>query len=604
MKDGILIFHATDAESALTRVANKPYAWLYLGYDIAQREKVSQVLGKENRFFVGALLRDAAHQQKQPCLDFIAELGLRQKNKRRWWASNIAYKSPLASDFFLLWCYTTVFDRVCSEKNWGGENRLFVFVEDRWLYRYLWQSHRRNGDSLSFLSRKSVIPEILKLISRGIAYRGYFLSMALLHRWQTRHIGGKSEVPNLADQTEVIYIYTWIRDRFFKENGRFESPFFGRLPQIMSNNNLNVVFIAPLFLPAPLRSKCLNQHEFRFIFLDQYVSLWSIVQSCLSIFSIASLSNTPQKILLLREIAREFSFFPINILEYFVFKSYLEEIGQKKTTIIYPFENQPWDKMLCLAANERDENTRLIGYQHSIVPPMLLNYFLGAGESSSMPLPQLIVTNGEHTLNLLKNAGYGETRIVNGGALRYEYVHKIDTALTRKHGTSATVLVAMPYSRSLTRELLICLFNAFMDLEGEGARFIIRFHPEVPPERLGIQLPTWPAHFQRTDRPLLEILEGIDLVVYSSSTVGLEALQNGIPVVRYCSEHSIDLDPLDAFGEESLRSCSEANFRQVVLQALAEGSNHQAQRSALSKGNLDDFFSSVDEDMWAQIVRN
>ena len=604
MKDDIIVLHARDVKRALTKVANRPFAWLYLGQDISQREDISQVLGKGKRHLIGDLLQKVAHHEKQPFLDFIAELGLQQKNKPHWWASSIAYKSPLASDFFLLWCYVAMFEKVCLEEKWDGEKPLLVFVEDRWLYRHLWKRCKENGSSLSFLSRKSILPELFKLIAWGIAVRGYFLLRTVWQRWQAKGAGSKKKVLNLASGEDNIYIYSWVRDRFFKENGEFESPYFGRLPRFMNDNGRNVVYITQSFLTPTLKRRCLNQGDFKFIFLDDYINLWSIVRSSLSIFSISSFAGSPLKNLLLREIAREFPSFPVNILQYVAFRRCLKEIKQERTTIIYPFENQPWDKMLCMVAEESDKDIKLIGYQHSMVSLLLLNYFLGAGESSIMPLPDCIVTSGEYTLNLLKNAGYGETELVNGGTLRYEYLYKTEKRLIKKDETSEVVLVAMAYSRNLTEELLISLFNAFIDLTKEEIRFVVKFHPEVPLESLKIKLPFWPAHFQKTYKPISEVLKEVDLVIYSSSTVGLETLFYGVPVVRYRSKHIIDLDPLDAFDEGIIKSCSEDNIRQIVLSTLRERTNCLAQQPALSAESLNRFFSPVDEDVWRQIVKN
>jgi len=293
MKEDIIVLHARDVQKALPIVANKPFTWLYLGQDIKQRENIPQVLSKENRYLIGNLLQEVAHKEKQPFLDFIAELGLHQKNKLHWWASNIAYKNPLTNDLFLFWCYTAVFDKVCSEKKWGQERLLLVFIEDRWLYRHLWQRFGENGNSLGFLSRKSIIPELLKLIAKGIACKGYFLLGVGRQIWQAKDITAENKAPNLKTNAREIYIYSWVRDGFFKEDGEFESPYFGRLPQLISSNGLNIVYVPELFLTPALKNKCLKQGEFKFIFLDQYVNLWSIVRSLSSFFSISSSQPHP-----------------------------------------------------------------------------------------------------------------------------------------------------------------------------------------------------------------------------------------------------------------------------------------------------------------------
>lgn len=592
MKDSITVLRAGDAKKVLPYLTYRPFTWLYLGQDIRQRESTSQLLGRGHRYFLGDLLQEVAYREKQPFLDFIAELGSHQKNKLRWWASNIAYKSPLTSNFFLLWCYATVFSKICSEERWGSDKLLLVLVEDCWLYRHLWSLHKEETSKFSFPSRKSIVPELLKSIARGIAVRVYLLfSMGpqLLPTRGNPSKGSKSE----------IYIHSWVRDRFFTEDGKLENPYLGRLPQLIINAGHSITYVPELLLTSALKKKCLSQKEFKLIFLDQYTTPWSLIRSVLSFLSIPSLPFSPTKTLLLREVAYEFAHcaFPTNILLYTAFKAFLKEVGQERITIIYLFENQPWEKMLCLATKEANRNIKLVGYQHSSIPLLLLNYFLGSGESSTIPLPHVIITDGEYTLKLLKEEGYRGVELVNGGALRYEYLHQRSSLPTQKR-LLKTILVTLPYSRSLTEEMLLAVFSNFKDPVDRQTKLAIKFHPEVPLTSLKIKLPTWPVHFQKVDKPLSEFSKEVDLVIYSSSTIGLEGLLGGIPVVQYRSEHSIELEPLGT-TEEKIRSCSESSMRQVVLSALDGSDNYPNQGGAPS---LNNFFSPVDEDVWKGVI--
>jgi len=599
MKD-IYVLHAKDIEKALPIVAGRPSSWLYLGEDIKQKESISHVLGKENRYFIGDSLQQIAYQQKQPYLDFIAELGVYQKNKRCWWASNTAYRNPiLQRDLFSLWCYDALFGKICQEEKGDQERPLVVFVEDRWLYRHLWEHHQKNGPGFHFLSRKSLLPETLKSVLRGIAGRVYMLLKATYEMWRSRSIASKNTIPSGEVNRKQVYIYSWIQDRFFGENGNFDDAYFGRLAQILTKNGLNVAYITQPFLPPALRRRCLDCGKYEFTFLDRYISFSHILKCLFTIFPISY--GTKQKwlrVLLWRQMLYEISPVAGAQLYYFAFKSWLKKMNKEEITIIYPFENQPWEKMLCMAARDLNKKVKLIGYQHSTVPLLLLNHFLGAGECNDMPLPNLIAANSEYTLDLLNSAGYGETKLVNGGALRYEHLHQMADNLARRKKKLKTVLVAFPYSVSQSQEMLLAVFNAFGSTDKH--RFIIKPHPAVTLERLEIQLSSWPTNFEKTDKPIPEILKEADLVIYSSGTIGLESLLAGVPVIRYCPEHTIGYDAMDAVDEQLVRRCSENNLRQVVLSALNQKDNHPAKEAALGARR---FFSPVDEEAWKQIVK-
>lgn len=597
MKDGITVLHARDIKKALPIVAGRPFGWLYLGQGIRQRENISRVLGRENRRFTGDLLRQVAYQEKQPFLDFIADLGLQQKNKLHWWASNTAYRNPyLARDLFLPWCYDVVFEKVCLERK-DGERALLVFVENRWLYRHLWERHRKEKSGFHFLSRKSVLPEMLKSVLRGVAGRAYVLLVATYHAWRSRSISSGDNSGG-GENEKKVYLYSWVQDRFFGQNGKFNDAYFGRLPDILTGDGLNVSYITPLFLSHALKKKCQDGGEYDFTFLDRYINFGDILK-CLFIRFPISYDGKQRWVetLLRRQTVNEISSIPTHLLYYLAFRRWLKATSQEKITIIYPFENQPWEKMLCMAAKESGKNIRLVAYQHSSVPPLFLCYFLGAGESKYMPLPDIIVANGEYPLELFNGAGYGKIEFINGGALRYEHLQGMERGSSKQGRKQKIVLVALPYIATLAEEMLLAASDAFKDAGEENIEVIIKTHPIEHSKRLADYPLPLPAHFQQTDKPIPEILKESDLLIYAASATGLEAVLTGVPVVKFCSEHIIDLDSLDVDGR-AVRSCFENDMKEVVLGALSEMGNLTWQPAE----NLNKFFSPVDEDVWKQIV--
>lgn len=590
----IAIFHPRDIYKALKMIPKEPVIWFYLGQDIRQREKIAEALGKENRYFIGSLLQEVAYELRQTFLDFVAKLGFSQKNFLHWWALSVSYKSPLSNDLFLFWCYINVFEQICYS---AKERILLVFVEDQILYNFLWQKYRKSN--FLFFSRKNIIPELARLVLRGILSRGYFI----LHCGKTLYLKKRFPIKSQLINNR-IFIYSWIEDRFFR-NGKFTNAYFGRLQEVLENNSFKFTYVTPLFLSLELKKKCSKYTNFAH--LDCFLDFGCLLKTLFSIPRITIQKDfLLYKILLWREMAYEFSSpsFLINSLQHHAFKKFIMQAcqNQNEVILIYPFENQSWEKMFCIAANKINANVKYIGYQHSTIPLLLLNFFLGKDESEIMPLPQIIVTNGEYTLNLLKNAGYGTTKIINGGAFRYEYLYKMERKLVKREKKTKTILVALVSSRTLTEEMLLALFNAFGNSTTQEIEFIIKSHPDVPLESLKVQLPSWPAHFQKTEEPISNLLSKVDLVIYSSSTVGLEALLGGIPIVKYYSEHIIELDPLDAFNDLKIKSCSENNMRDMVLSALNPEDYSLAQEFSADAGNLKRFFSPVNEDVWKEIL--
>ncbi len=594
----IILLHPDDTRRGARLVAGKPFSWLYLGQDVGQREAISRKLGRDSYYSLGSRLQETAIREKQPFLDFIAGLGAHQKNRRHWWASNIAYKSPLTSDLFLHWCYAAVLEQVGSEEEWLVTKPLLVFIENRWLYRYLWRRHRPDRDRFRFLSRKSVLPELAGMVMRGIAVRGLVLARVGWQRWRFR------VAPPGSKAAEGIYIHSEVSARSFPGDGQFQERNFGRLTTVLNDARRRISYVTSPFMAARLKRQCLSSDRGGFVFLDRYATTGNLLRSFLtspapSCPRVVTGKFPSVRVLLQHEIARDLPVFAKTILHYLCFKDWLKDISPQGATVIYPFENQPWEKMLCLAARERGAGIRLIGFQHAGVASLLLNYFPGKGETDIMPLPQQIITSGEYTRQLFAEGWDDKVELKNGGALRYEYMHQDKPAPAAANRDIKTILVAFTYSPNLTAEMLIALFDAFAGEKEAGIEFVLKFHPDVPLDYLNIKLPAWPERFRVVDKPVSELLKQADLLVYSSSTVGLETYLAGIPVIRYHSEHMLGLDPMDALDGSVIQSCSRDNMKEVVLSVLSGSVTSQ-----LSNGSIkpEYFFAPPDFELWKKVV--
>src|SRR2546425_8673367 len=91
------------------RLSGISLEWCYFGTDLSCRDKVNEIFAAGKSISITEELNRIAFDTKQPFLDWITEIGSRQKDKLNWWASRIASKSPLQTDFFLLVCYHRLF---------------------------------------------------------------------------------------------------------------------------------------------------------------------------------------------------------------------------------------------------------------------------------------------------------------------------------------------------------------------------------------------------------------------------------------------------------------------------------------------------------------
>jgi hypothetical protein len=210
--------------------------------------------------------------------------------------------------------------------------------------------------------------------------------------------------------------------------------------------------------------------------------------------------------------------------------------------LIYPYENKALEKMLLLAARESCPQCRVVGYQHASITRRHATLLFAEGEAAITPLPDRIVTVGDVTRRYLEAHGrYPRGIFATGCALRQQRGRLL---ARRARSGNVRVLLALSSSR---RELLEAVEACRRALDADGGlEFGIRTHPEFPVALLTPELRAWvERHAQNfSGSALASNLEWCDAVLYVSSTVALEALGRGRPVINLAISDPLDPDPV------------------------------------------------------------
>jgi len=210
--------------------------------------------------------------------------------------------------------------------------------------------------------------------------------------------------------------------------------------------------------------------------------------------------------------------------------------------LLYPYENKSLEKMLLLAAREKRPGCRMVGYQHTSVTRRHATLLFAEGEAAMTPLPDRIVTVGAATRSYLEAHGrYPAGIFATGCALRQQPGRLLER---RTADGKIRLLLALSSSR---RELIEAVAACRSALESDrNLEMGVRTHPEFPVTLLPEGLKSWlDGHaVNLSDRPLAQNLEWCDVVVYVSSTVALEALGSGRPVINLAIGDCIDPDPV------------------------------------------------------------
>ncbi|MHA2052755.1 MAG: hypothetical protein ACW99F_04060 [Candidatus Hodarchaeales archaeon] len=562
---------------ALRELLDTPFQWAYFGEDIKKEIIVEPLLeNKGKKIEIGEKLQLTAKKLRQRYIDYIGELSL-QNNSLRWWASSFSEKNPFVSKTFLYICYIVVGLELLKtiEKS---HNHLFI-VEDPALREGLSQNISNSSDdklrkieSEFQIALKGVKEWVVMLlikiwyISESL-YRTLLSKLFLKFNWVSS---------NIRRENGLILIHTWMDKRSFDETGGYIESYFKGLSSHLRKKDEEVA-IVPYVLSSLPYIQCLKKmgkSGENFLLPYAYVSIKDVFSVALKVAF-----DIPR-----RRIFPDFEGIKVSGLIYNNLKEdwsgirktrdlifYKVVMGWKKKGIkihsfIHTYENNTWEKVFNLAFRELYPETRIIGYQHSAVPKMLLNYFFSRKESEIIPLPDRIITNGRYPLRLFVESGYDPKKVACGGAIRYSsLLKKIEIKRTRSRPqANKTILVTTSIILTDAVELVIKALNAFGD--SFNYNVTIKSHPVMPYSKFSkyLLIEELPKNFKLSNLSIEELLRESDALIYTTSTTCIEAISLGVPAIHVESDHLIDMDQLDFAPETRLSVRSPEEIKKAI----------------------------------------
>ncbi len=585
---------------------NGEMKWCYIGKEVLERERISQVLGESSRFYLRDRLHKTAEVLRQPFLDFVADLGKHQKDMINWWASRFASRSPFQTDFFLLLCYKALVEKIVKEYE-RGRGSICIFVEDPWLFSDLRENYR-DKTNIEFIGQPRLVIRKFRFLVRGLIYR-FLYACWLIVAWSVMfyyHGGRRPKVVKRGKNNVTILSYA--EKRAFM-NGKYLDPYTGELADLLEGSQISVLRLVYIKFPLSLSWDIgkLKGIVWPLIFDLRPWDLLLVLTQWWGPY-IPKDGTKPLAVnghsalaLLNREWWEELSTWDSYYYQMF-YKAMLRFLRKGWCqSLVYIYENQPWEKLLCTAVREA-KNVKVIGYQHSSMPRFQLSQFLGKGEGDIIPLPDKILTTGRHLLEMYKEGGISSDRLSIGGAWRYEYlwtkgnkskepISKDNTGDSQKN----TILIPLPVDPKYARALLFYLIHAFFEgCEKKNIELMLKPHPDTPLSVIGVK-DNQLKGFNIVNSSVAGLLRKANVIVYNSSGVGLEALLYGNKkVIRYVPENLIDMDRIDWIPKDLVITIYDGDSFKATL---SEGEWQKPDKEELND-LCQRYFSEVKPEIW------
>jgi hypothetical protein len=572
--DSLVVVSASDSRSlrkALSLTVGESFSWAYLGQSLEEFTRVKHCfLGRGDQIDTACSIHSTAESLRGPYLTYLYDIG-RRLNNLRWWLTSLSYRSVYQSETFLQACLLKV--GLDLLRGWEGLKPLVLVVAEGPVRRAVQLNgpypKAKRVEFIGFPGLGPLDPAFAMLnFARVLARRVYFVVSEWRRMIQSRRVVRQPYIP----YEPSTLLMSSVSPRNAQLGTEFHTFFFGDLAYKLGELGSRVALMPQVLREVPYKEtlKQLMKAPFPVCVPHRYLKFFDpLTAATKTIAKPPAPQPTPpltdMNISPLVEAELRRYWIGNRAAHDLLFASSVRRLvdsGSDINRIIYVYENQPWERALCWQARRSLPAARLVGYQHSRAPRMLLNMYLAPGGEKEAPLPDRVVTVGEYTARLFSSDGYDSGMVRSGGAFQQLGNHAPASAASRSQvpEDGPSVLAAPSMGREEAKELVDVVIGMFGEVD--GVRVVIKCHPTMPFSMI-TRTANWqlPAHVEVSEEPIDELMDKSSVMIYTGSTVCIQALNKGLPMVHLCRQFGLDLDPLelepearlDAMGLEDLR---------------------------------------------------
>lgn len=546
------------------------------------------------------LFHAASQDLRDPYLTYVYELGRTQKSLR-WWISSSAQKNSYICKTFHHICYLKVGLELIRKDRTA--NTLVLIVEDQSVRLALRLNLKNEPDV------KATIIEPLKM--PGLRSIGDTLNMLLrrgffILRESYQVVQSFRYAPRLpASVKPITLLMSYVTTDTVRRGGHYHETYYGALAERLTQLGRQIVLI-PIILKDVGQKNALHQlgnAKYPILVPHRYLTFWDVVRAAISTIigpplpsSIPTINGIDVSPLFKAEI-RYFwkSNRAADTMLMAALINRLAKSGFSIVQIIYIYENQPWERAFCWETRRLYPGTVLTGYQHARVPMLLLNFYQATGGEPEAPQPDWVVTVGESPARQMLNGGHANSKIRVGGAIQMEELQTMRAVTDGLNNKDRPIILITPSNGpEEAAELVYMAVNLFS--ENDGIKVILKCHPLTPFDMINFAVDeSLPAHVELSDQPVTELMLQSTMMIYSGSTVGIQALTLGLPLIHLRPQFDFDLDPLETVPEVRLEASGLEDLRTKVLWLLDNREEYVIEHQQEWQRLAEDFYGPVTE---------
>jgi len=479
----------------------------------------------------------------------IEKLSIENKFDYRWWFTEIASRNIYSNNLFLHLSYLAFVNELIKKKNIHK-----IVVGSKSLYKTLKSSKIIKDKGILIVLKKPLITRIKSQFAPIVGYILTSFNVIKNYLIIRTHIRNNNHIPK-----GITFVDTFLLEDSFKENTFFDR-YLPNYEKHLSDKEKSLIYYVPTFHKIKNYRSIINKislSSHNFIIKELFLKLDDILLSLL--FPIITLGFTLNantflgfniQPLLRRSVFKNLSS-KGQIIAYqnFHFAKRLKKKKIKIRLIIDWFENQVIDKGFNLGFRSFYPEVKHRGYQVVLDNLFYMCYYPTYEEFKAKVLPKEIFVSGKAFKSKVKEY-CKEVKVNLAPAFRYQHVWN-EQNLFPNNGKK-TVLITLPYFKDELLHILKTVENLLKSHEFKLFNYWIKPHPVHSKNDIKkIFGNPWPKEFECVDDNLGELLDQSSLVICNNSTVLLEIITKGTPVIIIGNKTSMAQFSLPTLVDES-----------------------------------------------------
>jgi len=568
---------ALDQAQLATLTRGDPFTVLFLGSSFARFSELREQLPPGWSMPVpGPVLNGAAQRLRDLVIDLDVHIEPRGLTRRAWDASLVGERGPFASTLILqLARFLTFVETICQP------GRHLIVTDDVTFGRLLLREARRRAADVGWLvpGGRFRLPDYIRAASEvaargveGLRRRASVVRRFVVRKAQLAWLRRHHPLPLQGLRRAQVMLVVWGRPNTFPNTGLLMHEFnFGRLPELLKQTGFGIAYLAyPLTYVAPFMAIARNalNAEDVVALIEDFIPWRAILPAALSGLSLPrrigrlSIFGIDATAVLRMEAQRDrrlSASAEAHLLTY-VGRGFARR-GINPEILLHLYEAQPWEKML--AAGVRQHlRARVVAVQHAPFAWNYLSFFPSHRDLEDGHWPDVLLTAGRGYTTWFRGAGVSAARLAVLGAVRYE------NTVAVKEPREPAVLCCTGIEFDEAVELAVKAAAATRDV---GIPLIINFHPVTDAawrddlrEAVGRTVDARANHVTYSERPMRELLERVDTVLYTTSAACFEAVQAGRRAIYVGRDLVLDYDKLP--DDIAVRARSVDELRDLITQ--------------------------------------